>query len=364
MSLPSELQTTTSRTAPPVRGRGQALRRLGAAANAVVVVVDDDPRTRAPRALALARGGDFAVVALGLAEVAALDDARLAAIVVSYAGAKQGVQLASGLARLNCIAVIAAKGVGASLRNLLAKETPLMTLESLDDVEAVCSAVNDRLGASATVECPFSLIEYVQLAGLGGHAVGLRCYHCTGEFAGEVVIASGIVRSATFGALRGFPAFAALITRPNLQVGFASADGAPEDPDLGGNWQSLVLEALRVADERAAGSEAQAAPQESPDEASFQGLLERPPPPADVGEGSPPISSGKVARIRRTLQPVAGDQDDSRRLVEDGVRAIIAGDYSRAVALLERASELYPNDRAVRHQLKRLKAIRSEGRDL
>ncbi len=325
-----------------------------AARASTVLVVEDDPYTRAARASALAEGG-VAVIAMSYADVGSLPHEWQPAVVVAAPPAKPGGELGPKLASWRLAAVITPAEGGPLLRPLLPAPASLTTLAQFHDHDRLRRAVDVCLGRARTVDNPFSLVECVQLAGLGGHSVGLRCRNRSGEQAGEVGLVKGAVHTACCGQLRGFPAFCTLVTQVDLIVEFAPVRAcSPPEPGLTGNWQTLVLQAMRLADEGVVSSERPIRGQTEPDgERSRAASPRRSRVPSALRPLAPRLRSEPPPEAPGTTPGAS-----ARELVDEGVRAVIAQDYRRAVELLERASRIDPSNRAVRHQLQRLNVLR------
>jgi hypothetical protein len=227
-------------------------------------------------------------------------------------------------------------------------------------VDAIATLVAERCPMFGSGG-PFSPAELIQLAGLGSHSVTLRCVDGDGRTLGTIVTLDGQVHAARHAGLRGFEAFAALVTHGGARVLLEPAPtlrGEP-DVDLSTHWQVLVLESLRRYDER------ERRPSLS---AGARSTTRDTDPPGGHGKRQRPVRRSALVRaaaipplpvtdMRETIGSARGiASDEARNLVEAGVSAVIEQDYPRAIVCLERALALDPDNASVRHRLARLYA--------
>lgn len=173
--------------------------------------------------------------------------------------------------------------------------------------------VLDRL-AMLSPATTFSLAEYVQMACLGQHSVTLVISDDEGS--GRVTVHEGKVWAAHCQGLTGTEAFFALSTNSGRAVQVAPVRGAVGARNIQLPWEAILIEAARRIDEAC----------------------------RHTAEPDAPVSSSSGDSL-------AIEVDD---LVARGVRAVVARDYHLAVGLLERARDLAPGNRVVRHRLERL----------
>lgn len=95
---------------------------------------------------------------------------------------------------------------------------------------------------------PFSPAECVQSAGAGKLDVRLECIDSSGAPLGEITMSAGRVWAARTATTSGFEAFAWLVTRFDARVIFGTVRAAERQADLEGDWQSLMLDAMRHID--------------------------------------------------------------------------------------------------------------------
>lgn len=360
-----DIQRSTTAPAPPLPSRAPR-----PATGTLVLLVDDDFRRRATVADGLRRVGALSALCVSDAELEAIESGVDAEIIIAALDARGALSPAVMRALERCRNAV---GIVLGSERIEDLRGPLPT--SPERLRAVPATVSpDELAELVAEHCPacsgggpFSPAEFVQLAGLGGHSLTLRCIDGSGRALGTIVTHDGQVHAACHGGLRGFEAFAALITHGGARVLLEpppTRRGAP-DADLGAHWQVLVLESLRRFDER------ERRPSLSAGERSTTREGETPAPPA---EGGRPVRRSSLVRaaaipalpvtdMRETIGSTRRIvSDEVRALVEQGVSAVIEQDYPRAIERLERALAHDPNNTSVRHRLARLYAIVSVNR--
>ena len=144
---------------------------------------------------------------------------------------------------------------------------------------------------------PFSLAEYVQMACMGRHTLVIEVQT---EYAhGSIAMSEGKPWSAHYGAQRGEQAFCAMINAAESAIQVRQWPGPAGPRELLHGCQELLMQAAVQRDEA-----------------------------RHLGE-----------------------------LVNEGLRAVVAGDYGRAAKVLEQARAIDPENARVRHQLKRLAVL-------
>lgn len=183
---------------------------------------------------------------------------------------------------------------------------------------------------------PFTMPEYLQMACLGRHSLVLEVL-VEGDV-GTITIRDGEVWAASYSGQRAFAAFYAMACCEHCAILDVRPWPEGEQPtrQLAGSYQELLLEAARRQDERAS----PLASHLGGDELDFTDLLQSFPPLAVVELGT---------EIKVQL-----DAASAAELVAEGIRAVIAREYGKAVLLLERAQALDPENKSIRHRLLRL----------
>lgn len=180
---------------------------------------------------------------------------------------------------------------------------------SLEELRAIVSQKLGTQGASTDVE-PFSIADFVQLACLGQRSVVVQA--ADGRAAtGAIVVHRGEAWSARDEQGSGAEAFYRLAMDPKLSATCRTLKEAPGDRNLFDPWEMLLLDSARRADEAAAGPQA-------------------------------------------TPEPEAPQEDPFDLVWEKAVDALLAKDYSGALAGFLEARDLRPTDGRVIANLDRL----------
>jgi CheY-like chemotaxis protein len=227
---------------------------------------------------------------------------------------------------------------------------------ALDRLRAI---VEDKL-VGEPPPSPFSVTDYVQLAGMGGHTVAIEVTSVAGR--GRIVVRSGQVWTAQDERGTGLEAFRrlAFLAAPAIRVRTLEGDD-PGPRDIRGSAEAVLLEAARQQDERGRG--------EPPEVANPVVPSGRPPPrPSSRPTTTPPQIARRPTTIpspppapRETLlsaQPLtASAKFRFEELFDRGVDALLKKDYRAAYACFSEASDIDPHDGRVRANLKRLAAL-------
>lgn len=218
-------------------------------------------------------------------------------------------------------------------------------------LERLRAIVEDKL-AGDPPPSPFSVTDYVQLAGMGGHTVGIEVTSVAGR--GRIVVRNGQVWTAQDERGTGIEAFRrlAFLAAPAIRVRTLDSDD-PGPRDIRGSAEAVLLEAARQQDERGRGEAPVVAPPPAPSV---------PPRPSSRPTTTPPQILKKVSTVPSTLRPPPpppspGAKFQFEELFDRGVDALLKKDYRAAYACFSEASELDPNDGRVRANLKRLAAL-------
>lgn len=182
----------------------------------------------------------------------------------------------------------------------------------IDDLRHLVEQV---LGKGCHGDSPFAPVDYVQLACMGRHSVEILVGAAGQE--GRIEIMAGEPWSAEDAEGSGVEAFRRLVTRRGLPVEVRTLRGRPKARSIEQHWESLLLEAARLADERA----------------------------RDAGPPAPPA-------------PLQASADEGlEQLRNAAVAALLARDLPRAMGLFLEAERLRPGDRMVAANLTRLREL-------
>lgn len=210
---------------------------------------------------------------------------------------------------------------------------------------------------------PFSAVEYVQLACLGRHSLCVRVDDETGDAIGRIVVANGELWSAQAGPLRGIDALASLVSAEGLVASCEPAHEPFGRREFSDRWESVLLDATRVADE--AGRDG-----DGPDETSenefgdLDNMLADDWPPIDLPWEADTTPPGQDRSAQQTSPPgeLMAVRQNVRALVEDlideATDAMLDRNYDEAERALREALALDPEHRSAKANIERLREIR------
>lgn len=221
-----------------------------------------------------------------------------------------------------------------------------VSVERLRELAAVALSAGDSV-----LPPPFGAADYLQLACIGRHSVVItRRLEADDEVAvGRIVVWGGELWDASDEEGAGEAAFRRIVS---LQGVFRAhtLDREPGQRTVFGAWEMLVLDALREADEAAAGA-LQVAEQQSDRRAERQAEQQT---EHDLDEALAVLAQYADAPSEREVTPRADPYLDA---FERGVEAWLARDLEGAARAFERALEARPEDAKARANLERLRAL-------
>jgi CheY-like chemotaxis protein len=224
-----------------------------------------------------------------------------------------GIELLGHLARLGVPArVIFVTAYLKSLGAGIPRRPDVEVREKPVPIDELRRLVEQVLGRDA--DSPFAPVDYVQLACMGRRSVEIRVGRAGRE--GRIEIMAGEPWSAEDAQGSGVEAFRRLVTLPGATVEVRTLRGRPRQRTIDQHWEALLLDAARIADERAR-----------------DGVLPEPPP-------AEPPSAGRLEQLRNAA-----------------VAALLSRDLPRALGLLLEAERLQPGDRMVAANLTRLRQL-------
>ena len=192
-------------------------------------------------------------------------------------------------------------------------------LEKPVPLERLRHVVQSYLGRQRTVErAPFGVAEYLQMACYGRHSVEIAVDDAP-DTIGRVIVHRGQLWTAEDERGEGVDAFARLALASGLGVTCTTLDRAPGPRLIHEPWEALLLDSVRRFDEGS--RESGAAP---------------PAPPAELPSTTAP------------------DQGEVDELLDEGMEALLAKNYARALFYFEEAERLAPGHRVVRANIARL----------
>ncbi len=297
-----------------------------------VLVIEDEEMLRSSMVRGLSKLPDVTVAGAGtLNEALALIDAEPPELVLSDLDLpeRSGIELIGELAsrRLDIpIVYITAylRAYGSQIPPHAAVEVLEKPIE-LEKLRELVLGYLDPAMSHAESAPPFGLVDYVQLAAIGGHSVRVTVVGVDGG-EGEVIVHGGEVWSAEDESGEGRDAFFRLVAAKVRSVECKTHARDPGARTIEGRWEELILEGARLSDEEAADA---TDTDDAIDRALDEGFR-------DADGGSHPGSDGFSEAMER------------------GLEAMLAKDYEQALAAFEAAAEIRPDDRVVEANLRRL----------
>ena len=122
------------------------------------------------------------------------------------------------------------------------KPVPLLRLRQI---------VEDHRGNTASKNAaPFNVADYLQIACMGHHSVEIQVTR-NGSRLGEIIVANGQLWHASTEDLSGEAAFRLLASTTDSAVTCGRLEGNAGEQTISARWETLLLDAARVADEAA-----------------------------------------------------------------------------------------------------------------
>ncbi|MCB9584888.1 MAG: response regulator [Polyangiaceae bacterium] len=242
------------------------------------------------------------------------------------------------------IPVIYASGYLTAYRSQIPQHADVDVMEKPVSLEELRSAIERRLSQSrSSMEiAPFSVPDYLQLACMGRHSVVVDVERA-GQRLGEIVVWKGDVVSARDDSGVGDAALRRLAFMKGSGVRCRTLLERPTEQNLEGNWEWLLMEAARQADELG-----ETADEWQPEQHS--GVLRAGTPVDELDSLEPQAFEAEVP-VEPELSPV---EQAFNEAWDRGIEALLAKRYTVALLAFQEAGELNPEDPKVRANLKRL----------
>lgn len=263
---------------------------------------------------------------------------------------RSGLELLGELGRRGLrIPVIFVSGYLQAYRSQIPPHANVEVMEkpvSLDELRTAVLRRSPRASRPTVEAAPFSVADYLQLAGIGRHSVVLEVER-DGRVIGEVVVWAGETWSAADDLGGGEAALRRLAFSTMTQVRCRTLLEHPEVRNLSGHWEMVLLEAARQNDEERASTA-----DLTLDEA-WDGEPPSPKPsPSSPRPPGPPPASPSPPQPRRSALEIAFEE-----AWEEGLEALLTKDYPAALRAFLAARELKPEDLKVHANLKRLSEL-------
>lgn len=327
---------------------------MPAAAPLRVLVVEDEAVLRVAMARGLGKLPGIEVVTAGsVGEALGTLDSGPPALVISDIDLpdRVGLELIGELRGrgLNAPIVFVSAYVRA-YRSQIPPHARVEVLEKPLSIEQLRAIVQDKLGAAPEPYSPFSVPDFLQLAGLGRHSVAIEI---SGPAKGRIVINNGEVWHAQDERGAGLDAFCRLALAQGVAVRCVTLRGDPGPRALQGSAESLLLEAARRSDEAQRGAPAPSTFTEL--EADAEELLAGPP-----RRATPLPAPADALAAQATPRPGATTGEASfDELVDQGIQHVMAKRFAEALRVFEAAKALKPEDKRIEANLQRLRQLLS-----
>jgi CheY-like chemotaxis protein len=316
-----------------------------------LLIIEDEPDLRAAEVRGLAKLPDLCVADCGtLGEALSILDATPQDLVICDIDLpdRSGIELLGELGRrsLNTPVLF----VSAYLKAYRAQIPPHANVEVLEKpvaLDTLRQRVMEKLLVTPAARTPFGVPDYLQLACMGKHSLRIDIGLPDGGTA-NVMVQRGEVWSARDAQGTGVEAFCRIAFQKDARVdcrGFQD-DPGPRNIQIG--WEQLLMDAARVFDEAQRGRGGASAAAVADDD-PLGGL-------SDFGEEeapAPPVPPAPVAAAAPQAALPANDEA-FKRVLDEGVEALLSKSYPDALSAFQRARELRPSDPLVAANLKRL----------
>ena len=219
-------------------------------------------------------------------------------------------------------------------RDIRVFEKPLPFAELRD-------AVSEVLGCERA-RSPFLLTDYLQLAGMGHHSVQIEVSKCSEPF-GTIVIYDGQPWTASDALGTGIDAFLRMMVANDLTFECSPPPLLRDERTLTGTIEGMLLESMRLIDERRAGRDAVPQPVPAQQRTSTQryAMTERRPAVASIAiPPAPPRRRTNPPALAEGTLPMANPEAEFRSLYDEGIEALLGKRYAIALALFLRAQKI------------------------
>lgn len=354
---------------------------------ALVMVVEDEHMLRAYTARALRRlPGVEVVEAATYHDAVALMRQEQPTLLVSDIGLPDrsalGLLAELDQAGLHIPVVFMTAYLG-DYRERIPERAGIEVFEKPVSMQTLSEVVRRLLTDESTRKAPFSVTEYLQLAGMGKHSVIIRVVR-GGRQLGWVRIVRGQLWSARAGRHAGVAAVRGLIFAEGVRVEVEAADGEPGERSFEHPLEAILLDAYREQDEAIRTGTVSTlddwttVPQPAPvpdlgPDIDPPDAPEEPPhrvwttPRAEPAPRTAWSASSRTRSTRRLApepeprppaQPEpAPEPEGFRSLMEQGLDALLGRDYHMAWRAFDAARAMKPDHPVVRANLARIRQL-------
>lgn len=219
----------------------------------LVLVVEDEPLLRTSLARALAKRVEVIDAGTCADAVRLIDAARPSLVVADlHLPDGNGLQVLDALERAGLrIPVVFMTAYLGAFRARIPASSNVEVLEKPVPLAKIREVVAARLRVDREQEPPFSLSDFLQLAGMGHHSVVLRIER-DDESIGALVLETGRLVYAADTLGRGEEAVRRLLFDHDprtVHVRYERLEGPPPATNIGRSWQAILLDAACTHDE-------------------------------------------------------------------------------------------------------------------
>ena len=218
----------------------------------LVMLVEDEAVLRSSMARSLRRLPDVDVVEAGrMDEARRLLHEHTPSLIISDLSLPDGcgIDLLSeiDMAQLNVPIIFVTAYLG-TYNDQIPRRSNIEVFEKPLALEMLRNKVRSCIDKVPQKQSPFSLIDYLQLSGMGRHSVVLRLVQKQQQF-GRIIVVEGRPWSAYAGGLIGFDAVWQLVFSKEHPVQAQPLIGAPGANNINASMEHLLLEVCRKQDE-------------------------------------------------------------------------------------------------------------------
>lgn len=302
----------------------------------VILIVEDEPLLRASMARGLSRLSNLEIVVAGnVAEGRKLIGALRPHVLVLdlHLPDGSGLELLSEIDRHRLsAATIFVTAYPQKLHGQLPARSDVRVLEKpvpIAQLRDTVLDVFDGMGVRSSSPSPFSLADYLQLAGYARRTVQLEVCR-DGERLGSVWVKDGFGYHADDTSGEGLAAFRRLLQAPDVTIECRVFTAHSELPrTLDQSCEELLLTSTRIFDEERRAGEPEVSKTESAPPSELAGWDD-----LDIEPIEP------VALTSRSAGVLAPPQETFERLYERGVEALLSRSYDEAYAAFVAAGKL------------------------
>ena len=215
---------------------------------------------------------------------------------------------------------------------MIPRHADIDVMEKPVGLDEIRDRIMTRLGSTTDDAAPFSVVDFLQLAGMGRRTLKIEVGWPDGS-AGEIIVKEGQAWHACLGELVGPEAFARIAWLPNARVHCRTMLSNPPARNLDGSVEALLMSSAKILDE----SSRKVDP--------------------EVVDSARRLSSVPPRRDSSPATPADSPAGTFQEHLDAGVSALLDRDYKAAWAAFSAADQLDPNNATVQANLARLREL-------